>query len=125
MDYSPKFSAANNSIPLAPKEHPAKKWIRRILLAIVVAVALLTLCWFLYDKFFLVSKIANPYDASRAGIANTLRSDAVPVPVAVRNEIGNNIRANSPAAITTKSGQIINTANLQQRQIISNFLRPH
>ena len=84
MDYSPKFSAANNSIPSTPKSRPVIKWIRRILLAVIVGVAFVTLGWFLYDKFFNKGPVADPYNASREGIANTIRAHTVPVPDAVR-----------------------------------------
>ena len=100
---------------------------RRIIIAIVVAVIILCVGWFMYARFFTakVSDINYVDTATRAGIAQSIRQNSEPTPVIIRYGVAQSIRKNSVTATsTTKNGEIINNTPQSEREaVLKSLLR--
>ena len=93
--------------------------LRRLLLATIVAVAILSIGWFIYSRFFKAPGFTGS-PASREGIANTIREHMVETPDIVRMQMADRIRQNMHIATTpqTKDGVVTNTTPVSQRELI-------
>ena len=84
------------------------KFLRRILLASIVAVAILSVGWFIYAHFFEVKEAPYFDTTSRAGAANMIRQTSQPVSTETRMQVLNLITKNASAPVPDKNGQIQN-----------------
>jgi flagellar basal body-associated protein FliL len=97
------------------------KILRKILLAFIVAIAVTSITWFIYIKFFM-KKTPDAYidTTTRQGVAEHIRANTQPTPVIVRYATAQHIRANTVTATTgtSKEAQAINKQLQIDRQSV-------
>ena len=118
------ISSGTTTKDISPKSYFTKT-MRKILLAIIIAVALISVVWFLYGLFFVGTKTFEGDKASKAGVANSIRENTEPTPTIVRYQISNSIRNNSNTGTSTsKDGEVVNHTPLSQREaVLKSILR--
>ncbi len=92
--------------------------LRMILLAVIVAVAVLSISWFIYGHFFITKNSAPVYTTSREAVVGTIRETSVPVPPVVRGQVLNSILSGAPTPQPDKNGEIQNTTPVAERQAV-------
>ena len=92
------------------------KFLRRILLASIVAVAILSIGWFVYAHFFQVTEAPYFNPTTRAGVANTIRQNSQPVSTETRLQVLNMITKNTTPPVPDKNGEIQNTTPEAERE---------
>ncbi len=120
MDVSPNSFFANKKINPDLKNHIVKNT-RRFLLAIIVAVAILSVGWFIYARFFVHNNTQKIYEISKAGDLQRLRDEYVPVPEVVRIQSVDVLQKKTtvnfkPVVSDGKNGEVQNTTPLSIRE---------
>ena len=91
--------------------------LRKVLIVVAVAIAVLIIGWFVYAHFFVSKNNQAVIDASHEGIANSIRRNTQPTPTIVRYDVLTSIRKNSTPATST-NGEFQNTTPQSEREAI-------
>ena len=121
MDTSPKsFSVNNTNTTDNPLKNHAVKILRRILLAIILAVAILSVGWFIYGHFFKVNEQPKTYTADKAGILQYINDTSKPVSDAARLQtidmMERQTTTNFKPVTKNTNGEVQNTTPLSIRE---------
>jgi len=101
------------------------KFLRRLLLALIVAIAVLSVGWFIYGRFFAPHPAPYIDTTTRAGIANSIRQNTQPVSQTVRMQVLDSILKNAKTPVVDKNGQVQNTTPLSDREAALRFINSH
>ena len=115
MDYPPSFS----SMPPAPKFSKKARmiaFVRKILLALIIAIAVTAIGYFVYEYFFMKPASDAGYLGSRERVANLIHENSQPVSEATRMQIMNLIQQNAATPTVSKDGKILNSTPVSQRE---------